>query len=645
MTLNESIGRFNVRKTLRFEMKPLGKTAENLDAFLADDEDRASSLNTVKTLIEAEHLALVRRVFNALPDPLPGYSEIKHSFRRDPAYPVLSERGTASVVKAMIERCRQTRMAVPKQLKDLERWQPLFIKWHWHCLGLYTDSGENAVAREWAGRAKADVEATSRYLRARKRQKPSRNYWFDHAPFRMMFDNHSCGMGWLKEDFKYSHTFLVKDGGDRILVGITPRSSKVNPFTMPKPLPTEEAYFLYEESADEKPHFRAIPRALVDAPAHHGSLFLFELCGRGLRNKSNLNAMYLRALLSDNNVKDRVFHLDRVCEFYVRKGADIPKDGKPAHFRQRFTEDKFFVTLHISCNPDLVLAGNRPQAFGNLDKFYQSEPYAKFITVAPTDGGYTVDGEFVSTSAANNGVLAGTLARLVVEKDAYVLIDPAVPEAIRRGVKDKFGYIVVRGREPYTDGGIMRGYQLVDRIFAGKPEDLKLATLGRRSRGAAKREAAEKAAAEREAKAAAKAAEKAAKRAYAEEQERKAAEKKAARKMVMEDGSAAVFNAPLFKTGRFEFKFGYKTSDNTRHEAFCHGDSKDDVYSKLRTVGVRPYRVECDDPEFANASSSPASAPVLGIADRLKRLNALKDEGLLSDEEYAAQRAKIISEL
>lgn len=642
MTLNESIGRFNVRKTLRFEMKPLGKTAENLDAFLAEDEERASDLHTIKTLIEAEHLALVRRVFNALPDPLPGYSEIKHSFKRDPAYPVLSGRGTASVIKAIIERCSQTRLKVPKQVRDLERWQPLFIKWHWHCLSLYTDNGENSVAREWAGRPKADVEATSRFLRGAQKVKPSRNYWFDRAPFRMMFDNHSCGMGWLKEDFKYSHTFLMKDG-DRVLIGVTPRTSKVNPFTMPNPLPVEEAYQLYVETADEKPHFRAIPRALVDAPAHHGSLFLFELCGRGLRNKSNLNAMYLRALLSDGNVADRVFHLDRVCEFYVRKGSDIPKDGKPEHFRQRFTECKFFVSLHISCNPDLVLAGNRPQAFGNLVKFYQNEPYAKFIIVASANGGYTIEGEFMPTAKANSGGIAGTLARLVVEKDAYVLIDPAVPEAIRRAVKDKFSYIVVRGRDPYTDGGIMRGYQLVDRVFAGKPEDLQLAALGRRSQGAAKREAAEKAAAEREAKAAAKAAEKAAKRAYAEEQARKAAEKEAARKKVMEEGSTEVFDAPIFKTGKFVFKFGYKTSDNIRHEAFCHGDAKEDVYAKLRTVGVRPYRVECDDPEFTNAA--PAPVQPLGIADRLKRLNALKEEGLLTEEEYATQRAKIIAEL
>ena len=74
MTLNESIGRFNVRKTLRFEMKPVGKTADHLDALLADDEDRAASLNTVKAVIEAEHLALIRRVFKSPPDPLPDYT-------------------------------------------------------------------------------------------------------------------------------------------------------------------------------------------------------------------------------------------------------------------------------------------------------------------------------------------------------------------------------------------------------------------------------------------------------------------------------------------------------------------------------------------------------------------------------------------
>jgi hypothetical protein len=33
------------------------------------------------------------------------------------------------------------------------------------------------------------------------------------------------------------------------------------------------------------------------------------------------------------------------------------------------------------------------------------------------------------------------------------------------------------------------------------------------------------------------------------------------------------------------------------------------------------------------------------VADRLRRLNALKDEGLISEAEYAEQRAKIISSI
>ena len=107
MTLNESIGRFNVRKTLRFEMKPVGKTADHLDALLADDEDRAASLNTVKAVIEAEHLALIRRVFKSLPDPLPDYTAIKEAFKADPEHDILSGRNANAVMKTVIERCLQ----------------------------------------------------------------------------------------------------------------------------------------------------------------------------------------------------------------------------------------------------------------------------------------------------------------------------------------------------------------------------------------------------------------------------------------------------------------------------------------------------------------------------------------------------------
>ena len=727
MTLNESIGRFHVRKSLRFEMKPFGMTAERLDPLLVEDEERAAALNMVKAVIEAEHLALIRRVFKSLPDPLPSYSEIKEAFKSDPQFGNLSGRNANAVLKLVLDRCRYNRWAVPKQLRTLDGWQPLFIKWHWHCFDQYTVFGENAVAREWAGRSKAQVEASSKVLRTPRKRKPERGLWFDHAPFRMMFDNHSCGMSWLKEDFRLSRTFLLRDK-DRILIGIVPRGSKFTPYSLGKPLPLEQSYLLYVETAGEHPQLRPIPRALIDAPANRGGIFLFELAGRGLRNKTNLNAQYLRALLTEDNCKDPAFHLDKVCEFHVRKGMDIPHKGKPTHFRQRFTEDKFFITLHVTCNPQLVAGGKRPQPFGDLAKFIGTNPYAKFITVSSVTGGYMVEDVFLPTMEAKSGGLSGLLAKLVVERDAYVLFDPSVPTEVRERVVDKFGYIVVRGKDTFADGGIMRGYQLVDRLFAGRIHEAQIILDERKAEAARKKaalEAAEKARA-------AKLAEKEAKRLKAEEELRKANERRALREAAMVQRSAEVFDTPIFQTGRYLFKFGYKTSDSARHEQTCRADSKSEVFQKLRKVGIRPYRVECDDPDFVDIrkdlpgpdvgsktfeyvfrdsgnvqhvgtiladtrdeayaklrkmsikpctvdelgaerpqkrtdahpvptpppSQPNAPAPVLeapppisaasaslSIADRLKRLNSLKEQGLLTETEYAEQRARIISEL
>lgn len=434
-------------------------------------------------------------------------------------------------------------------------------------------------------------------------------------------------------------------------------------------------------------------------------------------------------MLSTDNFSDPSFHLDKVCEFYARKATDIPNEGKPEHFRQRFTESKFFVSLHITCNPQLVIAGSRPQPYGDLSKLIEANPHAKFIKVAPATGGYWIDDVFLPTAVAKAGGVAGMLAKFAVERDAYVLFDPSVPETIRRQAKDKFDYIVVRGRDPYADGGVMRGYQLVDRLFVGCIEDAQVKVNLRQAE--AQRKADEAAALE--AARAAKAAEKAAKQAYVEEQMRLAQERRALREKVMTEAPSEVFNSPLFQTGKYLFKFGYKSSDNVRHEDKCRADDKDDVFQKLRTVGIRPYRVECDDPAFVGvrkdlpgpdvgskryeyafrdsqnirhdgivladtreeayaklrklaikafyvaeegtepppkrdytaqveetiktvaesqsiASSAPApavAAPAqpLGIGDRLKRLNALKEQGLLADAEYNDQRAKILSEL
>ena len=110
-------------------------------------------------------------------------------------------------------------------------------------------------------------------------------------------------------------------------------------------------------------------------------VFLFDLDGKATHVKSNLNAIYLRALFSPENLAERIIHLDGNDEFHVRKGTDIPRDGKPAHFRQRFTEDTLFVTLRLTFNAQMVATGTSPQAFGDLTRFISSNPATKFIPV------------------------------------------------------------------------------------------------------------------------------------------------------------------------------------------------------------------------------------------------------------------------
>lgn len=736
MTLEESIGRYNIRKSLRFELKPVARTADYLDEMLAGDEDRAAGLNTLKAVFEAEHLTMVRRVFRRLPDPLPDALAIKRAFRDDPEYATLTGRSSNNVLKLIIDRCKYNRLQIPQSVWDAQGWQPLIIKWHWHCSELYK-FGPGSFLNDWAGKSKAEVEATSPLLRTPKKRKPSRNYWFDHGPFRMMFDNHSCGMSWLKDDFRISRVFLLRDG-DRTLIGVVPRKSKFNPYTLANPLPTEQFYFLYEETAGELPKLRPVPRALVDAPAHKGFIYLFELNSRGLRNKTNLNAMYLRSLFSPDNLAEPVFHLDSICEFFARKGSEIPKEGKPDHFRQRFTESKFFVTLHVTCNPQMVSTGTRPLPYGDLAKLIGTNPYAKFIQVMPAQGGYMIGEKYLPTAVAKSGGMAGLLAKMVVETDSYVIFDESVPADLRRAVKDKFDYIVVRGRDPFAAGGVMKGYQLVDRLFVGSIAAAKSKVDA--AKAEADRKEAERIEIERRHQA--KLAEKAARKAYAEEQLKRAQVRRAIVEKTMTEANCDIFDIPLFKTGRFLFRFVYKTSDNVRHENTCRADEKNDVFQKLRTIGIKACRVECDDPAYvgvrkdlpgpevgskvfeyafrdsrnirhdgtvradtkeeayeklrkiaikpffvaeegvpppnkpkydllketegilpesvaativkaaqiATAPDAAAAQPVeekkpLTIGDRLKRLNALKEQGLLSEPEYAEQRAKILSEL
>ena len=635
MKIEQSVGRFNIRKTLRFEMKPLGRTADFLEGHLAADEERAAGLNTAKAAIEAEHLTMVHRVFRKLPDPIPtNFAAIRSAFFADPEYATLSGRGAHEVMQAILQRCRQNKWPIPKELTDHDGWPTLTVKWHWHCFAKYDPKESDSPLRKWVGRPKAEVEKSCPLLRVPKKRKPSRDYWFDHSPFRIMFGNRSTGMSWYKDDYRLSRTFLLTDG-DRIIIGIVPRESKFTPYNLPEASQTEPSYSLYEETAGLAPKLRSVPKELIDSPASRGAIYLFELGGRALRGRTNLNALYLRALLSPANFADPVLHLNRGCEFFARKGTDIPKDGKPDHTRLRFTQDKFLVSLRIVVNSQMIATGHRPVAYGDLARFINDHPTAKFITV-----------EARQDDASK---IAGELAKRAVEEDACIIFDPKTPKSVLDAVERKFNYIVVRGRDPLEAGGVLRGYQIPDRLFVG---DLKEATeTAERNRALYEKKRLEKEAEER--LLAEKRERKAAARAQAEADLAAAQERRRKMEELVNGSKPVAILDPIFTQGKYTFGFQYKTSDNVTHRDTCKADERDEVYQKLRTVKVRPSKVWCDDPAYeadharAISSTVPDAPRVAGgdIAARLKQLDALKSQGLITESEYADKRGKILAEL
>ena len=630
MTLSESIGRFDIRKTLRFEMTPLGKTADFIGGLLEADEERAASLNKVKSAIEAEHLTMVRRVFKSLPDPLPRkFGTISSAFCHDPEFDVLSSRDARGVMQAIIKRCREKGWAIPKELSDHDGWPTLTVKWHWHCFARYNPASTDALPRKWVGKSKAEVLQSCPLLRTPRKRKPSRNYWFDHSPFRVMFGNRSVGMNWQKNDWDLSRTFLLMDG-ERIIIGIAPRESAFTPYGLPDAANDEPSYLLYEEAENANPKVRAVPRELVDRPANVGFVYLFELTGRALRGKSNLNALYLRALLSPANFDDPTFHLRKGCEFFVRKGANIKRDGRDEHFRQRFTEDRFFVSIRITLNSHLVGVGNRPVAFGDLSRFIADNPTAKFLTVPETSSSRGV-------GKSSPSDLVGDLARRAIEEDACIIFDPKTPKRVLQAVERKFNYIVIRGRDPLEAGGILRGYQIPHRLFVDDLGAAKKAVEEIHALSKAKRD-------EREAEArlrAARAAKKAAGRARAEAEYQAAQERRRKMEEIVNGAKSVAQVDPIFTQGSSEFKFRYKTSDNVDHVDVCRANSKDEAFQKLRTVRIRPIKLWSEDAAVLPEPSRPDTDPVT----RLRQLDALKTEGLITETEYAEKRSQILTEL
>ena len=622
MDLSEYIGRYNVRKSLRFGLIPVAGTENFVYDAVYASEELAECLNPVKDVILAKHIAMVRRVFAQISDPLPGDPKaIVKAFRSDPEFSALDNPNAFTVLKSLVDSCRYNRWPVSPAVKNLLGWSALYMKWHWHCIAKRKVSATEGIPVEWAGKSKEEVLASFKWLRNQKPRKQSRNRWFDHAPFRLMFDNHSTGKSWLAGDFADSRNFLLK-AGNRILVGVVPRDSKVDPFSMPLPRPDEEECLLYVENPGETPTFRAIPRTLVDAAANMGTLYLFELSGRAIRGSSNLNAKYLRTLLTSENFARGVLHLEKSCEFHFRK-ASIPNGkGAEEHFRQRFMEDKFFITLHITCNAHRVGAPEHVIPLRNAKKYMKKNALERYIQVSQTKDGYSVaairafaENAFspvtVSHKDAANGRLASELAKLSVEHGAHIILDKSVPSKIVTRVLRKFDYVVFKDRKAHEDGGILRGYQIKDRVLSGEKKS-KVKVLSRNT-------------------------------------EPNSPETSTSETQNSKPETNSQLTAPNSQLKTFTYI--YMTPERVRSRAEIQAESKEDAYIQLRKKKIRPIRVlaegESEPPpkDFMSKAAKREAKPEPSVADRLRRLNALKDEGLISEAEYAEQRAKIISAL
>ena len=270
------------------------------------------------------------------------------------------------------------------------------------------------------------------------------------------------------------------------------------------------------------------------------------------------------------------------------------------------------------------IGGHRKSAYGDLTRFITDNPKAKFIMIGARQ------------DAAS--ALAGELAKRAVEEDAYIVFDPKTPKRILQAVERKFNYIVIRGRDPLEAGGVLRGYQIPHRLFTGDLDVARKAVAEHRALLEAKqreREAAEKFRQERAAK-------KAEGRAKAEAEYRVAQERRRKMEEIVNGSKPVALIDPIFSQGRYTFTFRYKTSDNVDHTDTCRADEKDEAFQKLRTVRIRPIKVWCDDPAY---EADRAKGTMPDAASRLKQLDSLKAEGLITEAEYADKRGKILAEL
>lgn len=82
--IENSTLRFRFRKAFRFAVRPVDATRDALyDKFIPDDEERAWHLLEAKAIIRAEHVGLVLRAIQSLPDPLPDAQTIEKAVVSD----------------------------------------------------------------------------------------------------------------------------------------------------------------------------------------------------------------------------------------------------------------------------------------------------------------------------------------------------------------------------------------------------------------------------------------------------------------------------------------------------------------------------------------------------------------------------------
>jgi hypothetical protein len=171
--------------------------------------------------------------------------------------------------------------------------------------------------------------------------------------------------------------------------------------------------------------------------------------------------------------------------------------------------------------------------------------------------------------------------------------------------------VVFKDRKAHEDGGILRGYQIKDRVLSGEKKS-KVKVLSRNT-------------------------------------EPNSPETSTSETQNSKPETNSQLTAPNSQLKTFTYI--YMTPERVRSRAEIQAESKEDAYIRLRKKKIRPIRVlaegEAEPPpkNFMSREAKQEENPEPSVADRLRRLNALKDEGLISEAEYAEQRAKIISAL